>query len=363
MKFFKAIIVIMMIATIGFVVYRNVNSKDMDYSQTIRCELRDIEETLTISGTVQPQKEIEVKSTISGVLESLSVQIGDEVKIGQGLARVQYVKDPMELKNLLKTIEVAKTRYENALHKFKSSTALYEKRLLSPLEYQNEKDELAILRAEYESVKSELNMLKGQYHNNGVSNTISATGNGTILELPVKEGGSVMARGTLNEGTTIARIADLKSLLFKGEVTEADMAKLYVGMPVRYTLTTIPDVTLHGKVMLISPKGTVREGIARFQITADIEIPEHCRKYIKAGCTANASVVLNSKHKVLALEEKYFQFSYDTVFVEVRNNKGEYEKRILKTGISDGIYTEITKGLTIKDVIKKKSKDEEQDEK
>lgn len=353
MKTIKFIVILLLLGTIGFIVYRKLNASE-DYSQTIHAEIRDIEESLTISGVVQPMKEIDIKSTISGVLEKLSVQVGDEVKIGHDLARIQYVKDPMEYKNLIKNLEVARTRYDNAWQRFQRTTELYGKRLVSSQEYENEKDELSVLLAEYEAVKSELNMLKGRYQTEGVSNVIASTGEGTILDLPVKEGGSVMARGTLNEGTTIAKIADLSSLVFKGDVVEADLSKLKVGMSVRYTLSAIPDVDLDGKITLIAPMGVVRDGIARFQITANINVPAKYQKCVKAGCTANATVILRRAHGVVALDEKYFQFSDDTVFVEVKKSDGIYERRNLETGISDGIYTEIVKGLSVKDLIKAK---------
>lgn len=358
MKTIRIIIILLLLATIGFVVYRKLNTND-DYSKTVRAEIRDIEETLTISGVIQPMKEIEIKSTISGVLETLSVQVGDEVKIGQDLARIQYVKAPMEYKDLMKNMEVAKTRYNHALQRFQRTTDLHDKKLISSQEYENEMDDLSILLTEYESLKSELNMLKGKYQTEGVSNVITSTAEGTILDLPVKEGGSVMARGTLSEGSTIAKVADLSSLVFKGEVVEADLSNLKVGMPVHYTCNVLPDVLFNGEITLIAPMGIIRDGIARFQITASINVPKKYHKYIKAGCTANATVVLKRAYNVIALDEKYFQFNDDTIFVEVKKSDGIYEKRNLTTGISDGIYTEIIKGINIKDLIKVKSKEEE----
>lgn len=103
---------------------------------------------------------------------------------------------------------------------------------------------------------------------------------------------------------------------------------------------------------MIAPKGTIQEGVSRFEVTANIEIPDSCRSYIKAGCTVNAEIVIDRKKHVLALEEKYFQFSYDSVYVEIQKENGDYEKRFLKTGISDGTYTEIVSGLDSLDRIK-----------
>ena len=201
-------------------------------------------------------------------------------------------------------------------------------------------------------------MLRGNYQQKEISNIITATGSGTILELPVKEGGSVMARGTLYEGTTIARLADMNSLVFKGDVLESDILKLSVGMPVKFTLSADKNIQFMGRIEVISPKGNVQDGVSRFQVTTTIDIPDNYRKYIKAGCTANATTIIEKKTKVLALEEKYFNFSYDSVYVEVQKDDGSFEKRFLKTGISDGTYTEIVSGLSAKDKIKDNKKKE-----
>ena len=352
MKATRVSIVLIIILAIGFMIFRATSSGKHEDIHIVQAKYRNIVKTLTISGTILPEKEIEIKSTISGVLEKLSVQIGVDVQAGTPIASVHYVKDPMEYKNLLKQLEVARTRLENAEHRFKSTQNLYRKKLIAPLEYENEKEELTILQLEYQSVESELKMLRGNYHQKEISNIITATGSGTILELPIKEGGSVMARGTLYEGTTIARLADMKSLVFKGEVLESDVLKLSTGMPVDFTLSADKTIRLKGKVDVISPKGTVQDGVSHFQIIASIDIPEVYRKYIKAGCTANATVVIEKKSKVLALEEKYFKFNYDSVYVEVQKGDGTYEKRFLKTGLSDGTYTEIVSGLSEKDKIK-----------
>ena len=105
----------------------------------------------------------------------------------------------------LKELEIAETRYLTAEASFERTENLYVKKLIAQEMYEGEKSNLAVLLSEYESVESELDMLKGQYNQRNI-NIITATDAGTILELPIKEGGSVMARGTLNEGTTVARL-------------------------------------------------------------------------------------------------------------------------------------------------------------
>ena len=349
MKVVRTVILSLILVFLAFVIYRAAKGGRKIPASTIRAEYRDIESKLTIPGVIQPSKEIDIKSTISGVLEKLLVQVGDEV--------VRYVKDPLEYRRLLKELEIAETRYLTAEASFERTEKLYVKKLIAQEVYEGEKSNLAVLLSEYESVESELDMLKGQYNQKGISNIITATDAGTILELPIKEGGSVMARGTLNEGTTVARVADLQSLVFKGNVLESDILKLAVGMELSLSVPMDKNITIDGVLSLVAPKGIVQDGVARFEITAGLFIPEEYKQMIKAGCTANAEIVVERKNHVLALEEKYFQFNYDSVFVEIVADDSKYEKRFLKTGISDGIYTEIISGVDSLDHIKKQKEE------
>lgn len=345
MNIVKTVILTLLAGCIGFIVYQAILSRRETEADTTTAQFRDIEKTLTIPGIIHPLKEIEIKSSISGVLAELLVQIGDEVTAGQPLAKVQFVKDPLEYKRLLKDVEVAKTRWLNEKGNFERTEELYGKHVVSPEEYENVRSSMAVIRAEYQALLAELDMTKGIYTQQGISNTITATGNGTILELPVKEGGSVMARGTLNEGTAIARLADLKSLVFKGNVLESDVIRLRKGMEMTFSIGPSDEIILKGAIGLIAPKGFVQDGVARFEVTAGLVIPDSCRELVKAGCTANATVVLEKKTHVLSLDEKEFLFSNDSIYVEVKNEKGGFRKQRVETGISDGIYTEIVAGI------------------
>lgn len=353
-KVIKILIFLLLFSAIVFTLYRMVNRADKNVEDDfVQAKYRDIKTVLTFSGNIEPEKEIEIKSTISGILEKLMVREGDVVHIGQPIARITFVKDPMEYKQVLKQLEVARLRLENAKQKFQKTQVLYQKHFVSQQEYENEKLELNILYSEYQSVLTEMNMLRGIYSQKDLSNIITATGDGTILNLPVKEGGSVMARGTLSEGTTIARVADMNSLVFKGNVSETDILKLREGTSLKISLSADDTLVYDGKIENISPKGYIQDGTCRFQITSSIKIPAEERRLVRAGCTANATAILKKKKNVLALEEKYFNYVYDSVYVNILKKDGMFERRFLKVGISDGIFTEIVSGLTQNDKIKK----------
>ena len=167
MKVVRTVILSLILVFLAFVIYRAAKGGRKIPASTIRAEYRDIESKLTIPGVIQPSKEIDIKSTISGVLEKLLVQVGDEVVGGQPLAQIRYVKDPLEYRRLLKELEIAETRYLTAEASFERTEKLYVKKLIAQEVYEGEKSNLAVLLSEYESVESELDMLKGQYNPKG----------------------------------------------------------------------------------------------------------------------------------------------------------------------------------------------------
>ena len=351
MKIIRVLVVIAFISVVCFVIYVS-STKTVDYNHVIKPEYRDIEERLPLSGIAQPVKEFDIKSTISGVMEELYVEVGDYVKYGDAIAKVRMVKTPEEYQDLTRRLEVAKMKMDDTQSKFNRTKQLYESKLISDEEYETAKTDLMILRAEFQSVLAEMNMLKGRYQSSGISNVIRATNQGTVLSLPVKEGGSIMARGSFSEGSTVAKVAELSALIFMAYVIESDAVKLRTGMQINYKAVADSVVHFSGRILSIAPVGVVENGITRFEVKASMNVPDKYKDFIKAGCTINATTLLRSRKHVLALEERFFQFNYDSVYVEVKDKAGKYQKRQLKTGISDGMYTEILSGLSTKDEIK-----------
>ncbi|HPG55537.1 MAG TPA: efflux RND transporter periplasmic adaptor subunit [Candidatus Enterocola sp.] len=317
-------------------------NKDLPYTTA---RFRDINKELVISGQIDPLKEIEIKSPISGILEHLYVQIGDTITTGQAIARVQFVRNPVELKQLLKELEVSKTRYQTQQKQFERSQSLYQKGVISSEDYEKEQSTFAIYKQEYLALLSEYDMLQGKYEEKGISNIIQATGSGTILDLPIKEGGSVMARGALSEGTSVVRIADLKSLVFSSDVTEAHILKLHIGDSLHISVATDPTQKIIGIISLISPVASLREGQRRFSIKADIKITHENAPFLRAGSSATAHVILEGEKQVLSIEESMLIFENDSCYVEIIDKKDHIQKQAIHTGISDGVYIEIKSGI------------------
>ena len=304
-------------------------------------ERRDIRQRLFVSGTIQPRQEIELKSPISGVLETLYVQVGDLVELGQPIARVQFVKDPLEYKALLNRLEVERAQYEKEKKHFDRIDHLYKLELVSDEEYETDRAAFLVAESELDAVRSEVEMIQGKYLQKGVTNIVKATSAGTILQLPVKEGGSVMARGTWNEGSTLAQIADMDELVFRGYVLETDVMAVCRDMPIALKVSTCPDVHLDGKVILIAPKAMEVQGKMRYEIVASVQVTDSVRPYLLAGCSAVAELITGEALNVWSVEEQYLQYAEDSVYVELVEEKGNVTRRPVRIGLSDGMCTQL----------------------
>ena len=198
---------------------------------------------------------------------------------------------------------------------------------------------------------------QGILQNSGaISNEIYSTVDGMVLDVPVKVGTSVIERNNFNEGTSIASVADMKSLVFEGKIDESEVGKLKEGMRLNLTIGAIENKTFNAELEHIAPKGVEEEGAIKFDIRAKMLLDD--KDFLRAGYSANADIVLEKKKKVLAIKESMLQFAKkgkkykDSVYVEIEKGNQEFEKRYIKTGISDGINIEVKEGLTKKDKVK-----------
>jgi len=355
MKTAKRIVMLAMCAFIIYIVYQAIESSKRDPVLTVKPVLRDISRTILVSGTIMPSKEIDIKSNLSGVLDELFVNVGQEVHKGQVIARIRIETNPVEYRQLQKRLEIAETQFRSSRASYDRNRQLYERRVIARADFEKEETSYLLAKAEYDAALAEWH-LAGNYfqssNNNNLNNMVVATDNGTLLELPVREGGPVMSRGTFSEGTTVARIANLDTLVFRGYVAEADVGALKEEMSLKLIVGAMNDYKVSGTLRLIAPKGVLREGITRFEIEADVAIPDDLSIMIRAGFSATAEIIVESKQNVLALEEKHLNFSGDSVFVETMDKTGKWIRQMVVTGISDGFYTEIISGVDSTTVIK-----------
>jgi HlyD family secretion protein len=302
---------------------------------------------------VLPRKEVFMKSQVSGIIEKVFVLAGQKIKQGEVIARIKIIPNMVELNNAESRVSQAKINLENAQQDYDRNLQLANDKVIPQADFQQYELRLKTAKQEFETSQDNLSLIKegvskkaGQVTNTLIRSTIS----GMILDVPVKEGNSVIESNTFNEGTTIASVADMGEMIFEGKVDESEVGKLYQNIDLVLTVGAIENTKFNAKLEYISPKGMTENGAIQFQIRAAISSDNN--NFLRAGYSANADIILAHKDSVLSVPESLLQFSGDTTFLEVEDNPGFFKKRIIKTGLSDGINIEVLEGLTLKEKIK-----------
>ncbi len=330
------------------------NSKSIIEYDTENPFISSIERKTVVTGKVIPEDEVEIKPQISGIIDVLFVEEGDQVKTGDLLAKVKIVPNEQSLNSARGRLENTKIVLKNAEVLYKRNKVLYEKEIIAKQEFESAELRYNQAKLDVANAASDLKIIRlGSADGSTTANTnVRATVAGTILEIPVKEGDQVIESNTFNAGTSIATIADLNKMIFEGKVDEAEVGKLKVGMPLSVSLGAIEDQAFEARLKFIAPKGNEEQGAVQFIIEGDIYLNDST--FVRAGYSANASLILERKDSILVIPESLLQFEKDsdTPFVELEVEGQEFEKKEIETGISDGINIEILSGLTLEDNIK-----------
>ena len=323
--------------------------------------ITSIEKKTVATGKVIPEDEVEVKPQVQGILESLFVEEGDFVQEGQLLAKIKVVADEGQLNSAKGRLANAKIVLKNSEIEYKRNKSLFEKEIISQQEFQTAELNYNRAKQDVNNAQSDYEIIKlGSAGGSASANTnVRATVSGTVLELPVKEGGQVIASNAFNAGTTIAIIADLKKMIFEGKVDEAEVGKMKIGMPLDVSLAAIQDKTFDAKLKFIAPKGNEEQGAVQFKIEGDVTLDDDF--FVRAGYSANAALILERKDSILALPEALLQFDKTTeqAYVEIQVGEQKFERKDIEIGISDGINVEVISGITLEDKIKVWNKTEE----
>ena len=338
-------------ATLYFI---KTNSKPLVEYEVQTPMIQSIEKKTVVTGSVIPEDEVEIKPQISGIIEKLFVDEGDLVINGDLLAKVKVVPNEQTLNSAKGRLSNTLILLRNAEVEFKRNQSLFEKEIISKQQFDNAKLSYDQAEQNVKNARSDLQIIKlGSAGGSTIANTnIRATVPGTILEIPVKEGDQVIESNNFNAGTTIATVADLNKMIFEGKVDEAEVSKLTVGMPLTVNLGAVQDKDFDAKLKFIAPKGNEDQGTVQFKIEGDVYLDNSI--FIRAGYSANASLVLEKKDSIMGISEALLQFDKisNDPYVEVKNDKGTFERKNIKLGISDGINVEIISGLSIEDKIK-----------
>ena len=313
-----------------------------------------IEKKTVITGKVIPEDEVEIKPQIQGIIDALFVEEGDKVKTGDLLAKIKVVPNEQNLNAAEGRVANSKIVLKNSQIEFKRNKDLFDKGIISKQDFDNVQLRYNQSKLDVSNAVSDLQIIRlGSKGGAASANTnIRATVPGTVLEIPVEEGFQVIASNSFNAGTTIATIADLNKMIFEGKVDEAEVGKLIVGMPLEVNLGAIEDQSLEAKLKFIAPKGNEEQGAVQFKIEADLFLNDSI--FVRAGYSANASLIIERKDNVMAVEESLLQFDRETEkpYVEIQIGDQKFERRDIEIGLSDGVNVEVISGLTEDDQIK-----------
>jgi HlyD family secretion protein len=356
MKKFKKILVVVLISAgvifaAGFFI--KSNKKSNLHFETETPYTATIEDKTVATGKVIPEDEVIIVPQISGIIDRIYVEEGDIVKEGDLIATIKVVPNEAILSSTEGRVKDAKIVLNNAHLEFERSKTLYEKKLISDQAFTTAELNLSRAQQNFENAKNDLTIIKVGTAGSGTANTnIRATVSGTILEIPVEKGVQVIEANEFNAGTTVATIADLTKMIFEGKVDEADVNRLEFGMPLKISLAAIKDKEFNATLRFVAPKGTEVNGAVQFTVKADVQQQED--SYVRAGYSANATMVLDRKENVLAIKEILLQFDKETdaPYVEVETGAQTFERRDVVLGISNGIEAEIISGLKMEDKIK-----------
>ncbi len=321
--------------------------------RTESAEVRDIVQKTVATGAIVPREEVEIKPRVSGVLEELFVEAGAPIKAGDKIGRIQIVPDAAALQRAESAVQSAKIAFDNARRELERGQGLFTQGVISEAELAGFKNTFAISQQGLSSAGQGLQVVREGQARGGskLSNVIvTSTVDGMVIDVPVKVGFSVTESNNFNPGTTIATVADMSDMIFLGQVDESEVGKIKVGMPLSIKIGALEQETFVGKLEHIAPKGKELEGAIQFEIKAAVTPKPNV--FVRAGYSANADVVLDKRTGVLAIREALLQFDKGTPFVEVETGPGQYERRELKLGLSDGIYAEVVSGVTKDDQIK-----------
>lgn len=351
-RYFKYIMMALAaVVFIGTFVFLYIKSqpKPVEYNE-FEPKQMDIRKTTVVTGKIEPRNEVNVKPQISGIITEILKEAGQKVEAGEVIAKVKVIPDMSSLSAAQARVRLAGINERQARTDFEREKALFDKGLVSADEYDKIAQALRQAREESAAAQDNLEVVR-----DGVSKTnasasstlIRSTVTGLILDIPVKVGNSVILANTFNDGTTIATVANMNDLIFRGNIDETEVGRLTTGMTMKITIGALQDLKFDARLEYISPKATDQNGANQFEIKAAVNLPTSSEQ-IRSGYSANAEIVLAEARGVLSVPESAIEFSGNDTFVYVVKGSGKektYERRKVTTGLSDGINIEIRSGL------------------
>lgn len=325
----------------------------------------DLRKTTVLTGKIEPRNEVNIKPQISGIITELMKEAGQTVQAGEVIAKVKVIPDMGQLSSAQSRLRLAEINLKQARTDYEREKVLFDKGLVSADEYDKIHQAYNQAREERSAAQDNLEVVRDGVSSNNAnasSTLVRSTVTGVILDIPVKVGNSVILSNTFNDGTTIATVANMNDLIFRGNVDETEVGQVNVGMPMTITVGALQDLKFNARLEYISPKAVEANGANQFEIKAAVQVPE--KTGVRSGYSANAQIVLAEALHVLTVPESAIHFEGNNTYVYLVQGKGKnktYQRRDVKVGLSDGVNIQIKSGLTTNDRVRGLERVEEND--
>lgn len=325
----------------------------------------DLRKTTVLTGKIEPRNEVNIKPQISGIITELMKEAGQTVQAGEVIAKVKVIPDMGQLSSAQSRLRLAEINLKQARTDYEREKVLFDKGLVSADEYDKIHQAYNQAREERSAAQDNLEVVRDGVSSNNAnasSTLVRSTVTGIILDIPVKVGNSVILSNTFNDGTTIATVANMNDLIFRGNVDETEVGQVNVGMPMTITVGALQDLKFNARLEYISPKAVEANGANQFEIKAAVQVPE--KTGVRSGYSANAQIVLAEALHVLTVPESAIHFEGNNTYVYLVQGKGKnktYQRRDVKVGLSDGVNIQIKSGLTTNDRVRGLERVEEND--
>lgn len=354
-KVIKYIVLVLIVAVFAgtFVfLYKNSQPEEIRY-QELPAQKQDVARSTVLTGKIVPRNEVNIKPQINGIIAEIYKEAGQMVQQGEVIARLTVIPDMNSLSAAQSRVRLSEINLKQAQTNFDREKALFEKNLISAEEYEKVEQQLSQAKEEYAASQESLEVIRdGVSSKNATSSStlIRSTITGLILDIPVKVGNSVIQANTLNDGTTVATVANMSDLIFEGQIDETEVGSLYEGMPLTITIGALKDYTFDADLEYISPKAVENNGANQFKVKAAVKVDsEHV---IRSGYSANAQIDLEKATDVLTVPESALEFVKEESYVYKKAQDGTYTKTKVETGLSDGVNIEIKDGLSEGDTVR-----------
>lgn len=346
-----ALIAILFVGTFVFLAEKSKPKEDKFQELTVT--VADIQRSTVVAGKIAPRNEVNIKPQINGIIAELYKEAGQEVKENEVIAKLKVIPDMSQLSSAQSRVRLSEINLKQAQTNYDREEKLYRQDLVSAEEYDQVLQSLNQAKEEYSAAVDALEVIRdGVSSSNatGSSTLVRSTISGLILDVPVKVGNSVIQANTMNDGTTVATVANMNDLIFDGQIDETEVGSLKEGMDVVVTIGALQSFSCLATLEYISPKAVENNGANQFEIKAAVAQDQGAT--IRSGYSANAEIVLKKVEQVKAVPESALEFSGDSTFVYVKNAEGAWDRTQVEVGLSDGIMIEVLSGLNVGDTVR-----------